>query len=192
MANDHDLLLELQTGSLEALGQLYDHHHRMVFRTALGITCDADAAADLLQDVFLRLHRFSDHVDPDRPLEPWLYRMTANLAYSWVKRSSRWLCPFEEITDWLANARRSLVHEAVELDEDWQSVSQAISTLPVQQRVVIVLYYINGLSLQEIAEILAVPTGTVKSRLYYGRETLKKTLGIVSNERLSDLQCEFT
>jgi RNA polymerase sigma-70 factor (ECF subfamily) len=192
MNNDYDLILRLQTGSLEALGLLYDRHYRMVYRTALGITCDSEAAADLLQDVFLRLHRFSDHIDPERPLEPWLYRMTTNLSYSWVKRTNRWLRPVEEVTEWLTTARRSLSRDAEEFDEDWQSVSQAISSLPVGQRVVIVLYYMNSLSLQEIAEILTVPTGTVKSRLYYGRETLKKKLGISAGEKLSDLGCEFT
>jgi RNA polymerase sigma-70 factor (ECF subfamily) len=78
------------------------------------------------------------------------------------------------------------------MDEDWRLVRQAISSLPVQQRVVVVLYYINGLSLQEISDILEIPTGTVKSRMYYGREMLKKRLGIGANERLTDLGCEFT
>ena len=95
MTEDGELILQLQDGSLEALGKLYDRHQRMVYRTALVITGDVDAAADLLQDVFLRLHRFASHVDPQRPLEPWLYRMTANLSYTWVKRSRRWLRPLE-------------------------------------------------------------------------------------------------
>ena len=65
-ANDRELILELQGGSLEALGELYDRYRQMVYRTALAITGDADAASDLLQDVFLRLHRFSMRIDPQR------------------------------------------------------------------------------------------------------------------------------
>ena len=99
---DHELILQLQGGSLEALGALYDRHSRLVYRTALVITGDPEAASDLLQDVYLRLYRFADRVDPQRPLEPWLYRVTANQAYTWVKRHQRWSHPLEEIAEWLS------------------------------------------------------------------------------------------
>ena len=95
--SDHDLILKIQDGSLDALGVIYDRHRRLVYRTALAICNDPEAAADLLQDVFLRLHRFADRVDPERPLEPWLYRVTANQSYTWVKRRQRWTHPLEEI-----------------------------------------------------------------------------------------------
>src|SRR4030043_242145 len=103
---DSELALSLQAGSLEALGVLYDRHRGLVFRTALAITGDAEAAADLLHDVFLRLHRFAAHIDPQRPLEPWLYRMTTNLSYTWVKRRQRWFRPLEDVADWRAGTRQ--------------------------------------------------------------------------------------
>ena len=192
MAIDCDLILKLQQGSLEALGQIYDRHQRLVYRTALVITGDPEAAADLLQDVFLRLHRFADHIDPSRPLEPWLYRMTTNLSYTWVKRSQRWLPSLEEVAEWLIGIRRSSTNLLPEPDDEWQQVQKAVSSLPLSQRVVVVLYYVNDLSLQEISEILNVPVGTVKSRLHYGREVMKKKLGLLASERLTDLSCEFT
>lgn len=192
MTSDRELIQKLQSGSLQALGDLYDRHQRMVYRTALVITGDPDAAADLLQDVFLRLHRFADRIDPDRPLEPWLYRMTTNLAYTWVKKSQRWLPSIEEVADWLIGSVRVSIRAANELDEEWQQVQQAISCLPLPQRVVVVLYYVDDLSLQEISEILDIPLGTVKSRLFYGREVLKKQLGLLPGDRFSDLRCEFT
>ena len=55
----------------------------------------------LLQDVFLRLHRFAAHFDLQRPLEPWLYRMTTNLSYDWVKQRSSFTRSLEDIADWL-------------------------------------------------------------------------------------------
>lgn len=100
--SDADLILELQRGSLEALGSLYDRHRQLVYRTALAVTGDAEAASDLLQDVFLRLHRFADRVDTNRPLEPWLYRVTANLSYTWVKQRQRWYRPLEDIAEWFS------------------------------------------------------------------------------------------
>jgi RNA polymerase sigma-70 factor (ECF subfamily) len=175
---DQELILELQQGNLEALGLLYDRYRQMVFRTALAITGDPDAASDLLQDIFLRLYRFADHIDGQRPLEPWLYRMTTNLSYTWIKRYHRWLRPLEDLADWLAGSSRNSPYEMVEQQDDWDHVQQAVSKLPLSQRVVVVLYYLNDLSLQEIAEIMNVPMGTVKSRLHYGRRALKKSLGL--------------
>jgi RNA polymerase sigma-70 factor, ECF subfamily len=175
---DKELILKLQEGSLETLGELYDQHRRMVFRTALVITGDQDAASDLLHDVFLRLFRFAANIDPTRPIEPWLYRMTTNLAYDWVKRQSRWPRPLEDLVDWLAIPGRNPTDTAAEWNDDWREVQQAISSLPLAQRVVITLYYLNDLQLQEIADILDVPVGTVKSRLHYGRLSLRHKLGL--------------
>jgi RNA polymerase sigma-70 factor, ECF subfamily len=175
---DKELILKLQDGSLEALGELYDQHRRMVYRTALVITGDQDAASDLLQDVFLRLFRFAANIDSTRPIEPWLYRMTTNLSYDWVKRQSRWPRPLEDLVDWLAIPGRNPTDTAAEWNDDWREVQQAISSLPLAQRVVITLYYLNDLQLQEIADILDVPVGTVKSRLHYGRLSLRHKLGL--------------
>ena len=186
---DRELILQLQGGSLEALGELYDRYQSMVYRTALVITNDPSSAEDLLQDVFLRLHRFADHVDSQRPIEPWLYRMTTNLAYTYVKRSRRWLGPLEDFAEWLVGNEKQNPHENAEYNDDWQQVQKAISSLALPQRLVVVLYYLNDLSLQEISDILDVPVGTVKSRLHYGRETLKKKLGLRS-DLLRDLNHE--
>ena len=176
---DRDLVLELQAGELDALGDMYDRHRHLVYRTALAITCDPDMASDLLQEVFLRLHRFADRIDPSRPLQPWLYRMTVNLSYTWIKRKSRWMRYINEMAERIITERRpASPHNIAERDESWRWVRQAILALPVQQRMVVVLYYINDLSLKEIAEILEIPVGTVKSRLHYARRVLKKQLGI--------------
>ena len=194
LTGDEDLILLLQDGNLDALGDLYDRYRQMVFRTALAITADQEAASDLLQDVFLRLYRFAERIDPQRPLEPWLYRMTANLSYTWVKRNQRWYQPLEDFAEWLAGPSRNSTYEMVERRDDWDQVQQAIASLSISQRVVVVLYYLNDLSLQEISEILDIPEGTVKSRLHYGRRALKKSLGLVSGfaekDRLPDLNYE--
>ncbi|HHH82006.1 MAG TPA: RNA polymerase sigma factor [Chloroflexi bacterium] len=176
-ALDGELVKELQAGDLEALGVLYDRHRHLVFRTALAITGDPEMAADLLQEVFLRLYRFSHRADPHRPLEPWLYRMTANLSYTWLKRQSRWVQLFRELADHWTSNQRTAPHRIAEWDESWRWVRQAIQGLPLQQRLVVVLYYINDLSIQEIADILEIPSGTVKSRLHYARKVLRKQLG---------------
>jgi RNA polymerase sigma-70 factor (ECF subfamily) len=177
-SQDSQLVLRLQDGDLEALGRLFDRHRQMVYRTALAITNDPEIAADLLQDVFLRMHRFAHRIDPQRPLKPWLYRMTVNLTYSWIKRRNRWIHRVNEMAEWLSRVREPTPDNIAEQDEDRQLIQRAITALPVTQRVVVVLYYLGELPLREISEILEVPVGTVKSRLHYGRRSLKKQLGL--------------
>ena len=186
---DQALVIQIQQGDLEALGVLYDRHRRLVYRTALAITGDTEAAADLLQDVFLRLHRFAHNIDPLRPLEPWLYRMTTNLSYDWVKRRKRWPRPLEDLADWLIGTGKNPPYESVERSDEWIQVQRAVAALPLPQRVVVVLYYLNDLALQEISEVLEVPIGTVKSRLYYGRLALKRSLGL-EQDMVPDLNFE--
>src|SRR4030065_147718 len=189
---DFKLILGLQKGNLEALGALYDRHRGLVFRTALAITGDAEAAADLLQEVFLRLHRFASHIDSGRPLEPWLYRMTTNLSYTWVKRHNRLLRPLEDVADWITGNRKEIPAVRSEMNESWRQIQQAIATLPLSHRGVVVLYYIDDLSIQEIAEILNIPVGTVKSRLHYSRQALRKSLDLLQNTVFPEMNYEFT
>lgn len=175
---DGYLIQQLQEGDIEALGVLYDRYKNLVYRTTVAITGDPDAANDLLQDVFLRLYRYIDNVDISRPLEPWLYRIATNLSYTFVKRNNRWSRQFEEFFDWLAGSNRDIPQESAEKEDEWQHLRQALLNLPVQQRTVVVLYYLNDLPLQEISEIMEIPVGTVKSRLHYGRMALRKSMGL--------------
>ena len=175
---DHELVISLQGGDLNALGVLFDRHQTMVFRTALAIVGDTDAAADILQEAFLRLHRFAQRVDPARPLEPWLYRVTANLSYTWVKRRGRWLSRLGDLAEYLAGETRETPDDLVESESSWREIQKAVVSLPLAQRIVVVLHYLNDQSVEQIAEILSIPEGTVKSRLYYGRKELRRRLGL--------------
>lgn len=192
MVEDRTLIERLQAHNLDALGQLYDRHKRLVYRTALAITGDPEAAADLLQDVFLRLYRFADNFDPQRPLEPWLYRMTANLSYTWIKRRKRWAISWEDLAEKLTGGRLHSPAVQIEAQDSWQQVRQAILALSFSQRVVIVLHYINDLPLHEIASILDIPEGTVKSRLHYGRKALKEHLDRLQGDSNPEMLIEFT
>ncbi len=177
---DPELILQLQQGDLDALGGLYDRHRNLVFRTALAITGDKEAAADLLHDTFLRLFRFGARIDPDRPIEPWLYRMTANMAYTWIKQRGRWMQALREMADKVARESQVTPAQQAERNEAWSELREALQGISPEKRVVVVLYYLNDLSVSEIAEILELPTGTVKSRLHYGRQALRQYFGLES------------
>lgn len=187
---DAHLLSRLRKGDLEALGLLYERHKMEVFRTALAITHDQGAAEDILQECFLRLYAHAGRIWPDRPLGPWLYRVTVNLSYNWYQDRQRWAGPLEAVMDRLISPLHALPEPLVERIEVQERVQKALDRLPFSHRVVVVLFYLEGLSLKEIAEILEVPEGTVKSRLHYARETLKEMLA--ERRPVARVACEFT
>lgn len=173
---DSQLILRVCDGDLSALGTLYDRYRMLVFRTAVAITHDRQSAEDILQETFLKLNTYARRIDLNLPLEPWLYRVTVNLAYTWVSRRSRWLTSIETMIDRLVAPARTHTEYHAEISELQAVIQQAIDALPPTQRMTVVLYYLNDLSLKEISYILDCPVGTVKSRLHYGREQLKKSL----------------
>ena len=95
----------------------------------------------------------------------------------------------DDLAEWRVGTGKNPPYETVERNDEWRQVQKAIADLPLTQRIVVALYYLNDLSLQEIADVLDVPVGTVKSRLYYGRLALKKNLGL-DKEMVADFNYE--
>lgn len=189
---DGSLIRRLQRGDLEALGELYEQHRSMVYRTALAITHDERAAEDILQECFVRLYTYADTVDRTRPLNPWLYRVTVNLAYDWFTKS-RWVQPLDELLEWLSGLPSVFPppDRSAETKETTRLVREVIDDLPAAHRVVVVLFYLEELPVDEIGQILEIPVGTVKSRLHYARQRLRESL--VRRQRpVPELSYEFT
>src|ERR1041384_2004437 len=87
--SDAALIERLCQNDLEALGSLFDRYYAQVYRTAAAITRDSAVAEDIAQDCFLRLHQYAHRIDLNLPLSPWLYRVTVNLAYTWISRRQK-------------------------------------------------------------------------------------------------------
>jgi RNA polymerase sigma-70 factor (ECF subfamily) len=189
---DGRLIVRIRDGDLEALGELYERYKTSCYRTALAITRDERAAEDIIQEAFLRVYTYADRIDETVSLGPWLYRVTVNLAYSWTSRVKRWLHSLQETLDrWASSAQRH--PEAVVEEQEWRQVlQQAIDALPPGHRVVIILHYLEGLSLKEIAYVTDVPEGTVKSRLYYARERLRRAILERDRRLVPEVAYDFT
>ncbi len=176
---DGQLIEQVRQGDIKALGVLYERYHTQVFRTALAITRDQQTAEDILQDVFLRLYRYAESIDASLPLPPWLYRVTVNLCYTLGSRQKRWGISLEQVVEgvgeWAKQVRRGPERQA-EQSELQTVIQKAIDSLSENHKTVVILYYLSGLSVKEIAQVLQIPEGTVKSRLYYGRKTLRRKL----------------
>ncbi len=176
---DERLVARLREGNLSALGEVYDTYRVNVFQAALAITRDREASETILRDCFVALSARADSIDPESPLAPWLYRKVVELSYAWVTRHSKWWAPLEGLLDRfdrLVASAHGAPAPPVSLRDAQEGIDRAIDALPFNQRIVVILYYLGGLSLKEIAHILDCPVGTAKSRLHYGREALRQHL----------------
>jgi len=173
LSEDGQLISQIRQGNILALKALYEKYRAQVYRTALAITRDREAAEDILQDCFLRVYTYIDRLDGSLPLSPWLYRVTVNLSYNWANRRRRWLQPLDEVIDRLVAGPRTLPESVLEKGELQRVIQKTIASLSFEHRVVIVLFYLDGFSLNEIAYIMDCPMGTVKSRLHYARRNLR-------------------
>lgn len=175
--DDASLVAGIIVGEAAAFEALYERHRLALFRTALAISRDRNTAEELLQEAFLRAFRHIDRVRliPGASLRPWLHRILINLAYDWSARKRITAGPVEGILDRIAattsSPERQLEHRDLE-----RLVGDAIRRLPFKQRVVVILFYLHDMDLQDIANTLELPAGTVKSRLYYGRARLREQL----------------
>lgn len=174
--HDRLALVRLQAGDLDALGDLFDQYYIHVYRTAVAITRDPDSADDIAQDCFLRLHQYAARIDPLLPVSPWLYRVTVNLCYNWITRQRNRKISLDGLVERLMMPATNAPDRLAEVNETRARIRAAVATLHIHQQIVVVLHYMNGLSVEDIAETLEIPIGTVKSRLYYARENLRRQL----------------
>ena len=181
--DDATLVAETIAGDGEAFEALYMRHKVPLYRTALAITRDRSAAEELLQEAFLRAYRHIERVrlDPGASLRPWLHRILINLAYDWSARRRVTAGPIDGLVDRLAATAISPERQTERRDLE-RIVGEAIERLPFKQRIVVILFYLHDMDLNEIAATLNLPPGTVKSRLYYGRSRLREQL--LADDRL--------
>jgi RNA polymerase sigma-70 factor (ECF subfamily) len=162
-----------------------------MYSAAYRLTRNAADAEDLIQETFLRAYRAYQQFEPGTNLKAWLYRILTNSFINSYRKKQRepQTVSDEEVQDWylyskMAEDGMEPSAEAAVLeslpDED---VQEALSSLPEQFRMAVLLADVEGFSYKEIAEIMGVPIGTVMSRLHRGRKALEKRLWDVVRER---------
>jgi RNA polymerase sigma-70 factor (ECF subfamily) len=161
---------------MRAFDALFYRHRDGIFRLGLAITKDPSAAEEIVVDTFARAHRALARLEPEDSLRPWLYRVAVNLSYNRRPRKGVVLSTLEDAAEeTMANDDRSPASLA-ELAELRRVVIAAVDLLGPKHRLVVVLHYLNGLNLAEIAEVVECPIGTVKSRLHYALRRLRTHL----------------
>lgn len=146
-------------------------HQSMVFGLACRFLRNRSAAEELAQDVFLRLHRNLDRVDPDH-LVPWLRRVTANRCIDEARRRKRRPeVPLEAVPETAGPAPAGdLLRE--------ERLRRLVASLPAQARLVVLLHFQEDMTLEEVADTLGLSLNTVKSRLHRSLVLLRRKTAV--------------
>jgi len=172
-------------GDLQAFEEIFQIYHRRIYNAVYGMLGDPDDAQDVTQDVFMRLHDALPTLRADEAFSTYLYRIALNLCRDRARRKKR--VRFQSIDTPRTDEEGSsepmdfpdlgrLPEEQITNDELQRRVREAVGTLSADHKSVIVMHHFQGMEVNDIAQILNVPTGTVKSRLARGRDQLHRKL----------------
>ncbi|MCS6797434.1 MAG: sigma-70 family RNA polymerase sigma factor [Myxococcota bacterium] len=187
---DADRLLvdAARRGDERAFRALFERHYRRVFTVACGVLRNRHDAEDVVQEAFVRIHRHLDAFEGRSSFYTWLYRTVMNLAIDHLRRTrrTRELDYDDGLGVHLADAEGAVVPLApipeadplrtVERRRLREAIDEALDELPPYHRAVIVLRELEGMSYEQIAEVLSIPKGTVMSRLFHARRKMQQRL----------------
>ncbi|MBN1934744.1 MAG: sigma-70 family RNA polymerase sigma factor [Anaerolineae bacterium] len=172
--SDIDVLRAIAQGSQQAITELYDRHARHLLNYLAHLTGDADAAEDLVQELFVVVWRDARRFRGQSSVRTWLFGIAHNLGITALRRSQT--LPLDEFAaDSLADPGPD-PDALVALASDRERLAQAMQALPAAHRAVIELVFDLGLGQAEVARVLGCPLGTVKSRLHYTLRALARTM----------------
>jgi RNA polymerase sigma factor (sigma-70 family) len=174
-----DLVRRAKRGEREAFGALVRRYQQRVVGVARALVHNPDDAVELGQETFIRAFQNLPNFEGRSSFSTWLYRIASNLAIDWRRREMRYpVARGEEAENELRkipSASGDSFREAAR-DELSRKVRGALEELTAEHREVILLREMEGLSYEEISEILGCPKGTVMSRLHYARSHLRDLL----------------
>jgi len=173
VATDQDLVAQARAGDESAVRALVERYQRPVYSLVRRLVGDPQRAEELAQDAFVKALRALDRYDPERRFASWLFKIAANTALDELRR--RRAAPIEEPLPETATAPTSPEAGAA-ASELRAHLEAALARLRPEYRAVVLLRHVEGRSQEEIAEILGVPVGTVKTHLHRARRQLQAYL----------------
>ncbi len=178
MSTDEELLAEHVRGNEAAFAELTKRYQQELFTFLQRFVYDAAAAEDLFQEAFFQVYKNAGMFDPERRFRPWLFTIAANKARDYLRaqnRRSTQSLDSQAGTDENSNSFVDLLdseaaspQEELESAEAIATVKEIIGKMPAIYREAILLSYFQRFAYKQIAEMLGIPAGTVKSRLHSG------------------------
>jgi RNA polymerase sigma-70 factor (ECF subfamily) len=165
---EDELMIAYQNGDNEALERIYTLLKESLYSFIFRYSRDEQLSIDIVQDTFVKLQRYKHDYNPSKgKLKSYLFQIAYRLMITKLNRRKKWrnLLPF------LTPTRTEEFHHS-----DRMTIREAVAKLPEIQRAVILLFYYHDMPQEEIAKILGIPKGTVKSRLHVAIKRLKEEL----------------
>ena len=173
-----------QTGDLAAFEKLFEQYQRGVYNVIYQMVRSDSDAADLTQDVFVRAWKALPRLESPEAFSSWIYRIAQNLGRNWIRDNTR--VRVESLDQPFGEDAEGAGREVADLSADpadatqtramQEVVQKAIQTLSPDHRMVVTLHHLEGLSVEDIAQIMECSVGTVKSRLSRARDALRRKL----------------
>lgn len=185
--SDHELVTRAQQGSEKAYRELLGRFQRPVFSIIYRMIRDREQAEDLAQETFVRVFNHIDRYDPRYKFSSWIFKIATNLTIDHIRRKeldtvsidgSRNAVTAEQIeaTSITIASPDENPEELLEAKQLGEEIESAIGRLRPEYRAAILLRHVDGREYQEIAEILSLPLGTVKTYIHRGRNELREQL----------------
>jgi RNA polymerase sigma-70 factor, ECF subfamily len=179
-ADDNRLITECREGNAAAFGELVGRYQDRLFNTVLRLVHNAEDARDVVQEAFLHAYQSLHSFKGDSLFFTWLYRIAVNTAISMKRKQKPVLHLRAEGDDKnlepLDPTESSRPSHAIELAEEERRVHDALAKLSAEHRAVLVMKDMEGMKYEEMAEILDVPIGTIRSRLHRARLEMRDVL----------------
>lgn len=185
-ARDLKLVQSSLAGDRQAFRELVEHYQSRAFALALGIVKNRQDAEDIVQESFVKAYLSLKNFKGESAFYTWLYRIVTNMSIDFKRRVARNGGTASEYDESQSNPAPNLnateegvvqPQEALLRKERAQQIHQALAELSPEHRAVIVLREVDGLSYEEIADVVGVSKGTVMSRLHYARKKMQQVLG---------------
>ena len=160
----------IKNGDMSALGELVEAYQKPIYYYILGLIKDRDTAEDLVQEVFMKVWKYRKRYMESGKFNGWIYRIAHNLVRNYVKKNKKNVQLPDEIPHY------DKMQDRIEYDEKLRAVRQALEDLPDIFRIPVLERDVEGKTYAEIADILDINEGTVKSRISRGREMIRKAI----------------
>jgi RNA polymerase sigma-70 factor, ECF subfamily len=181
-APDAELVRRFLAGDAQAFGELVGRHERRIYAVCLRILGNAEDAADATQDTLLSVVRKLEGFRGDAAFTTWLHRIALNVCYDHLRRAQRRPMLHRVLDDEPNREPGEPVPDHADAVAEERTIAAALTEVPEDFRVAIVLADVQDLPYDEIAKVLDLPIGTVKSRVHRGRLALAHALGIAVRE----------
>ncbi|HET8657033.1 MAG TPA: sigma-70 family RNA polymerase sigma factor [Longimicrobiaceae bacterium] len=184
---DHDLVALARTGSEKAYRELLDRYQRPVFSLVYRMVRDRELAEDLAQETFIKVFNNLQHFNPKYKFSSWIFKIASNLTIDALRKKeldtisvdgSRNAVTTDEVeaTRITVESRDENPEELLEAKELGAEIEEAIGRLRAEYRTAILLRHVEGRPYEEIAEIMGIPLGTVKTYIHRARAELRESL----------------